>query len=63
MADAIGKLPECSEGEDWSKFIERLDSYFWGNGVDNNAKKRSVLIIVCGAKSYSLIKNITKEAY
>ena len=59
MAYAIGKLPEYSEGEDWSEFIELLDAYFSANGVaDNNAQKRSVLITVWGAKIYSLIKNL-----
>ena len=58
---ALGKLPEFNEGEDWREFIKRLEAYFKVNNVTGEGaeeRKRAILVTVCGAKTYSLMKNL-----
>ena len=62
MASAgLGKLPEFTDGDNWQEFIERLDAYFEANkitGEDSDTVKRSILLTVCSAKVYSLMKSL-----
>ena len=37
---------------------ERLEQYFAANEITDNNKKRAVLLSVCGAKTYKLIRNL-----
>jgi hypothetical protein len=36
-----------------------LEFYFEANGVDDEDKQRSILLSVCGSKTYKLIRNLT----
>ena len=62
MASAtLGKLPEFTDGDNWHEFIERLDAYFSANkitGDDSDTIKHSILLTVCSAKVYSLMKSL-----
>uniref|UniRef100_UPI00398E6E66 uncharacterized protein n=1 Tax=Pristiophorus japonicus TaxID=55135 RepID=UPI00398E6E66 len=61
MQQTVGILEKFSEGEDWEAYVERLDQYFVANELDGEgsvAKRRAVLLMVCGAPTYSLIKNL-----
>ena len=42
--------------EDWKTYVERVDLYFTANEITNAAKKRAVLLSVCGAKTYHTIR-------
>ena len=44
--------------EDWTSYSERLEQYFVGNNVTAAEKKRAILLSVCGAATYQLIRNI-----
>ena len=44
------------QGEDWSKYSERLDFYFTINGITTDAKKRTVLLSYCGPATFSLLR-------
>ena len=44
--------------EDWSSYTERLDHYFAANDVEDPAKKRSILLSACGARTYKLIRSL-----
>ena len=41
-----------SDGEDWVSYIERIQNYFVVNKVTTEAaKKRAILLSVCGAQT------------
>ena len=44
--------------EDWTAYSERLEQYFVANDVDDAAKKRAILLSVCGASTYKLIRSL-----
>lgn len=50
--------PFYEDVEIWDAYVERLDQYFVANDVTENAKKRSILLSVCGAKTYNLVRNL-----
>ena len=44
--------------EDWESYTERLEQYFMANDVEDATKKRAVLLSVCGATTYGLIRSL-----
>ena len=54
----IGKIEEYDEKESWIEYTECLEQYFAANEITDNDKKRAVLLSVCGAKTYKLIRNL-----
>ena len=44
--------------EDWVVYTERLQNYFVANDVTSDDKKRAILLSVCGASTYRLIRNL-----
>ena len=54
----IGKIEEYDEKESWIEYTERLGQYFAVNEITDSAKKRAILLSVCGAKTYKLIRNL-----
>ena len=48
-----------SEREDWSSYIEQLESYFVANYVVTSDKKNAILLSVCGPRTCQLIRNLT----
>ena len=44
--------------EDWTAYCERLEQYFLANDVADGDKKRAILLSVCGAGTYQLIRNL-----
>ena len=46
------------QSDDWPSYIERLQHYFIANDVQEEAKKRSILLTVCGATTYKLILSL-----
>ncbi|XP_042372461.1 uncharacterized protein K02A2.6-like [Plectropomus leopardus] len=55
----FGTIGEFVEGnEDWTEYEERLGHFFNANGITEEAKKRSILLSACGAKTYKLIRNL-----
>ena len=53
-----GKVEEFKEDEEWVEYIERLTHYFTANDIEDEDKQRSILLSVCGAKTYKLIRNL-----
>ena len=41
-------------------YVERLQMYFVANGIDDDAKKRAILLSVCGPTTYQLIRNLAQ---
>ena len=55
----VGSLSEFDEEDgDWVEYIERLQHFFLANDIDDEGKQRLILLSVCGAKTYKLIRNI-----
>ena len=54
----IGKIEEYNKNDSWIEYTERLEQYFAANEITDNNKKRAVLLSVCGAKTYKLIRNL-----
>ena len=44
--------------EDWQAYAERLSQYFIANDVVDATKQRAILLSVCGAKTYKLVKSL-----
>jgi transposase InsO family protein len=56
---SIGKLPEFdSNKESWTCYTERLDLYFSANDIEDEGRKRSILLTACGAESYKTLRNL-----
>ena len=56
MATLHGHLPEYDgNSEDWT---EQLKHYFIASDIESEAKQRSLLLSVCGASTFKLIKTI-----
>ena len=51
----IGEFKESSES--WTQYLKRLEQHFLGNEVEDAAKRRAVLLCVCGGKTYALARN------
>ena len=58
MMTSFGRMDEFSVGGDWDTYAERLEYYIQANSIDNTEKKKAVLLSVCGADTFSLLKNI-----
>lgn len=41
--------------EDWKTYVEGVNLYLTANDVTNRAKKKAILLSVCGAKTYHTI--------
>ena len=44
--------------EEWTAYCERLEQYFLANDVEDAGKQRAILLSVCGAATYRLIRNL-----
>jgi len=58
-----GRVDEfCEDIETWDVYIERVDEYFAVNDTNEESKKRSILLSVCGSKTYNLVCNLLAPA-
>ena len=58
MANHSTVEPFSGEVEDWSAYTERLDQYFIANDITTGAKKRVILLSICGTPTYKLIRSL-----
>ena len=55
-----GKLSEYdSSKEDWQSYIERLELYFTASDIDDEEKRKAILLTSCGIECYRLFKGLT----
>ncbi|KAF8791648.1 uncharacterized protein K02A2.6-like [Argiope bruennichi] len=62
LATRMGSSNICFESydasvEDWSSYVERLESYFVVNGIEDKIKVPAILSLM-GATTYKLLKNL-----
>jgi hypothetical protein len=55
---SYGNIEAYCVTDDWMEYVERLEQYFCANGIDEEAKKRAILLSVCGKSTYSLIRSL-----
>ena len=51
-----------SDREDWTSYTERLEQYFEANDVVSAVKQRGILLSICGASTYQLIRDLVAPA-
>ena len=55
----IGKVgPFEGDDDEWDHYVERLSFYFTANKITDKGQQRAVLLSVCGAKTYKIIRNL-----
>ena len=58
-----GKIGEFKESEEsWTQYVERLEQYFLSNEVEEVAKRRAILLSVCGSKTHVLARDLLQPA-
>ena len=59
---SIGEFDNTEE--DWETYVERVDLYMYliANEITDAAKKRAILLSVCGAKTYHTIRDLVAPA-
>ena len=59
MTSMIGKVgPFDGTQDEWKHYVERLGFYFTANKVTDKDQRKAVLLSVCGAQTYKLIRNL-----
>ena len=54
-----GKVGQFNEDiEDWTAYCERVVQYFTANDIEADEKRRAVLLSVCGAHIYQLVRSL-----
>ena len=48
---------ESSE-EDWELYVERVELYLAANKITDKGQRRDVLLSVCGAKTYHILRDL-----
>ncbi len=57
MLSRIEEFDECLSNS-FEEYIERLECFFHANYIEDDTKKRSVLLSVHGAKTYSTLRSV-----
>ncbi|CAC5384147.1 unnamed protein product [Mytilus coruscus] len=57
-----GRIEEFKFENNFEEYTERLEEYFLANEIDDDDKKRSIFLTVCGEKTYSLLRNVCAPA-
>lgn len=51
-----------SNQESWSSYTERLGYYFTANDVQDDDKKKAILLTVCGPATFELLKSLLQPS-
>ena len=55
----FGKIDEyVQESEVWIECIERMGHFFLVDGINDDDKKRAILLSSCGSRTYSLFRSL-----
>ena len=56
---SYGNIGEFDQAlENWEAYIERMEQYFVANEVTSDAKKKAILLSMCGPSTYSTIRSL-----
>ena len=57
-----GMVPPIVHSRDsWSIYAEQLNHYFTANNVKDKDKQQAILLAICGATTYQLIRSLLTE--
>ena len=59
---SVGEFDSDVNEDDWETYVERVALYFTANGISDATKKRAILLSVCGAKTYRVIRDLVAPA-
>ena len=55
-----GKIGEFDpSSEKWDNYIERAEQFYIANDINDDVKKRAILLSSCGAKTYQLLRGLS----
>lgn len=59
MASIIGSVgPFEGDHDEWDHYVERLEFFCTANGIQDKERKKAILLSVCGAATYRLIRSL-----
>ena len=60
MASHISQIPvfKGTTTESWTSYSERVDFFFKGNGINDNAKKHTLLVSSFNPSTFQLVKSL-----
>jgi transposase InsO family protein len=58
----IGEILPFTEGVNWDVYIEQVAIFWQANGIDEDDKKRAVLLTSIGSVAYGVVKSLTAPA-
>ena len=59
MAALFGRISEFDpEREEWSQYAQRLTHFFAANGVEDETKKKEILLAMVGPATFKLLTNL-----
>ena len=64
LATRMGSMVIGSPGEfnadddEWIEYMERLEHFFKANSIEDEDRKKSILLSSCGSKTYKLFRNL-----
>jgi len=57
---SLGRIDEFNPREASSEaYIERLQYYYQANGIEDDVRKKAILMSVCGSETFTILKNLT----
>ena len=63
MAGLFGDIAEFNKSsDDWESYHERLEFYFAANEVDDDGKKKAILLSSVGSDTYKLVRNLVSPS-
>ena len=58
----VGKVKPFNPAvDDWIIYEEKLQFYFAANGITDAARKRSILLTVCGDPTFKLLRSLVPD--
>jgi len=54
----VWEVRQVQRSEDWRHYIERVNHFFEANEITDPGKRRSIVLISVGAKTYKLVRSL-----
>ena len=56
---SFGCIDEFNPREaSWKAYIEHLQNYYHANGIGDDARKKAILMSVCGSETFTFLRNL-----
>ena len=54
----VGKIMQYTQGSDWENYIEQLDFFFLANSIQDQGRKKAILMANVPAATYQVVKDL-----